>query len=201
MVRILIADDQGMIRSALATLLGMEPDFEIVAQLDSGQAILTAARQVRPDVALLDVEMPGGDGLTAAQALHAEFPECHILILTTFGRPGYLRRAMDAGASGFVLKDGPVENLIRAIREVLGGRKVIDPALATAAIAAGPNPLTARERDVLAASADGSSVADVAARLYLSEGTVRNYISVVIGKTGTRNRMEAVRVATDRGWI
>lgn len=201
MVRILIADDQGMIRSALATLLGMEPDFEIVAQLDSGQAILAAARQARPDVALLDVEMPGGDGLTAAQALHAEFPECHILILTTFGRPGYLRRAMDAGASGFVLKDGPVENLIRAIREVLGGRKVIDPALATAAIAAGPNPLTARERDVLAASADGSSVADVAARLYLSEGTVRNYISVVIGKTGTRNRMEAVRVATDRGWI
>jgi two-component system response regulator DesR len=201
MVRILIADDQGMIRSALATLLGMEPDFEIVAQLDSGQAILAAARQARPDVALLDVEMPGGDGLTAAQALHAEFPECHILILTTFGRPGYLRRAMDAGASGFVLKDGPVENLIRAIREVLGGRKVIDPALATAAIAAGPNPLTARERDVLAASADGSSVADVAARLYLSEGTVRNYISVVIGKTGTRNRMEAVRAATDRGWI
>jgi two-component system response regulator DesR len=201
MVRILIADDQGMIRSALATLLGMEPDFEIVAQLDSGQAILAAARQARPDVALLDVEMPGGDGLTAAQALHAEFPECHILILTTFGRPGYLRRAMDAGASGFVLKDGPVENLIRAIREVLGGRKVIDPALATAAIAAGPNPLTARERDVLAASADGSSVADVAARLYLSEGTVRNYISMVIGKTGTRNRMEAVRAATDRGWI
>lgn len=201
MVRILIADDQGMIRSALATLLGMEPDFEIVAQLDSGQAILAAARQARPDVALLDVEMPGGDGLTAAQALHAEFPECHILILTTFGRPGYLRRAMDAGASGFVLKDGPVENLIRAIREVLDGRKVIDPVLATAAIAAGPNPLTARERDVLAASADGSSVADVAARLYLSEGTVRNYISVVIGKTGTRNRMEAVRAATDRGWI
>ena len=162
---------------------------------------MKAGRQARPDVALLDVEMPGGDGLTAAQALHAEFPECHILILATFGRPGYLRRAMDAGASGFVLKDGPVENLIRAIREVLGGRKVIDPALATAAIAAGPNPLTARERDVLAASADGSSVADVAARLYLSEGTVRNYISTVIGKTGTRNRMEAVRVATDRGWI
>ncbi|MCW2942540.1 MAG: Transcriptional regulatory protein DesR [Actinomycetia bacterium] len=201
MIRILIAEDQGMVRDALATLLGMEPDMQIVAQVATGDEIVSAAQAARPDVALLDVEMPGTDGLSAAAVLHRELPGCHLLILTTFGRPGYLRRAMDSGASGFVLKDGPVEDLVRAIHQILGGRKVIDPTLAAAALSTGPNPLSVRERDVLTAATDGSTVAEIAGRLYLSEGTVRNYLSAAIGKTGTRNRLEATRTATDNGWI
>lgn len=201
MIRILIAEDQGMVRNALATLLGMEPDMQVVAQVATGDEIVSAALAARPDVALLDVEMPGTDGLSAAAVLHRELPGCHLLILTTFGRPGYLRRAMDSGASGFVLKDGPVEDLVRAIHQILDGRKVIDPALAAAALSTGPNPLSARERDVLTAATDGSTVAEIAGRLHLSEGTVRNYLSAAIGKTGTRNRLEATRTATDNGWI
>ena len=201
MIKILIAEDQGMVRDALATLLGMEPDMHVVAQVATGDEIVSAALAARPDVALLDVEMPGTDGLSAAAVLHRELPGCHLLILTTFGRPGYLRRAMDSGASGFVLKDGPVEDLVRAIHQILDGRKVIDPVLATAALSTGPNPLSARERDVLTAATDGSTVAEIAGRLHLSEGTVRNYLSAAIGKTGTRNRLEATRTATDNGWI
>ncbi|MGW2053856.1 response regulator [Streptomyces sp. NPDC001840] len=200
-VRVLLAEDQGMLRGALALLLGMEPDMEVVAQVASGDAIVDAAHHSRPDVALLDIELPGISGLDAAALLRDEVPGCRVLILTTFGRPGYLRRAMEAGAAGFLVKDGPVEELAATIRRVLTGETVIDPALAAAALSAGPSPLTARERDVLNASADGAVVADIAARLRLSESTVRNYLSSAIGKTGTRNRMEAVRAARRQGWL
>lgn len=200
-VRVLLAEDQGMLRGALALLLGMEPDIEVVAQVARGDAIVDAAHHSRPDVALLDIELPGISGLDAAALLRDEVPGCRVLILTTFGRPGYLRRAMEAGAAGFLVKDGPVEELAAAIRRVLTGETVIDPALAAAALSAGPSPLTARERDVLNASADGAVVADIAARLRLSESTVRNYLSSAIGKTGTRNRMEAVRAARRQGWL
>jgi two-component system response regulator DesR len=155
----------------------------------------------QPDIALLDIEMPGASGLDAAAKLRAALPECKVLILTTFGRPGYLRRAMEAGASGFLVKDGPVEDLAVAIRDVLAGKSVIDPTLAAAALAAGPNPLTERERDVLSAAVDGSTIADIATRLHLSESTVRNYLSAAIGKTNTRNRIEAIQAARSRGWL
>ncbi|MFE3825519.1 response regulator [Streptomyces sp. NPDC059092] len=200
-VRVLLAEDQGMLRGALALLLGMEADMEVVAQVARGDAIVDAALTSRPDVALLDIELPGLSGLDAAAALRTEVPECRVLILTTFGRPGYLRRAMEAGAAGFLVKDGPVEELAAAIRRALTGETVIDPALAAAALSAGPSPLTARERDVLNASVDGATVADMARALRLSESTVRNYLSAAIGKTGTRNRMEAVRAARRQGWL
>ncbi|MEU9360262.1 response regulator transcription factor [Streptomyces sp. NPDC048301] len=200
-VRILLAEDQGMMRSALALLLGMEPDFDVVAQVETGDAIVDAALHCRPDVALLDIELPGRSGLDAAADLRTEAPECRVLILTTFGRPGYLRRAMEAGAAGFLVKDGPVGELAKAIRRALGGETVIDPALAAAALGAGPCPLTPRERDALNASADGATVADIAVKLSLSESTVRNYLSSAIGKTGTRNRMEAMRAARSQGWL
>ncbi|MEU0277030.1 response regulator [Streptomyces sp. NPDC088147] len=200
-VRVLLAEDQGMMRGALALLLGMEADIEVVAQVGRGDAIVDAALTSRPDVALLDIELPGLSGLDAAAALRDEVPDCRVLMLTTFGRPGYLRRAMEAGAAGFLVKDGPVEELAAAIRRVLTGETVIDPALAAAALSAGPSPLTARERDVLNAAVDGATVADIADRLRLSESTVRNYLSSAIGKTGTRNRMEAVRTARGQGWL
>jgi two-component system response regulator DesR len=201
MIRVLLAEDQGMMRGALALLLNLEADIEVVAQVERGDEVVAAALAARPDVALLDIEMPGLSGLDAAAQLRTALPGCRVLIVTTFGRPGYLRRAMDAGASGFLVKDGPVEELAAAIRRVLAGERVVDPALATAALAAGPNPLTDRERDVLAAAADGSTIADIAARLHLSESTVRNYLSAVIGKTGARNRMEALQSARSRGWM
>ncbi|MFD5739905.1 response regulator [Streptomyces massasporeus] len=200
-IRVLLAEDQGMMRGALALLLGMEDDIEVVAQVAAGDAILDAALAHRPDVALLDIELPGRSGLDAAADLRVRVPGCRVLILTTFGRPGYLRRAMEAGATGFLVKDGPVEELAAAIRRVLAGETVVDPALATAALSAGPNPLTTRERDVLKASADGATVADIAAGLHLSESTVRNYLSSAIGKTGTRNRAEALREARHQGWL
>ncbi|MGW2031842.1 response regulator transcription factor [Streptomyces argyrophylli] len=200
-IRVLLAEDQGMMRGALALLLGMEEDIEVVAQLGSGDGIVDAVLTHRPDVALLDIELPGMSGLDAAAELRAQAPDCRVLILTTFGRPGYLRRALEAGAAGFLVKDGPVEELAAAIRSVLTGRTVVDPALAAAALSAGPNPLTPREREVLTASVDGATVADIAGRLHLSESTVRNYLSSAIGKTGTRNRAEAVREARQRGWL
>lgn len=200
-VRVLLAEDQGMMRGALALLLGMEPDIEVVAQVGRGDEIVPTALTARPDVALLDIELPGRSGLDAAADLRDEVPDCRVLILTTFGRPGYLRRAMEAGAAGFLVKDGPVEDLAEAIRKALRGETVIDPALAAAALSAGPNPLTARERDALGASVDGATIADIAATLHLSESTVRNYLSSAIGKTGTRNRMEAVRAARRQGWL
>ncbi|WP_430523765.1 DNA-binding response regulator [Streptomyces drozdowiczii] len=190
-----------MMRGALALLLGLEPDIEVVAQVGAGDEIVAAALASRPDVALLDIELPGRSGLDAATDLREEVPDCRVLILTTFGRPGYLRRAMEAGAAGFLVKDGPVEDLAEAVRRVLAGETVVDPALAAAALSSGASPLTARERDALVASADGATVADIAAKLHLSESTVRNYLSSAIGKTGTRNRMEAVRAARQQGWL
>ncbi|MFD8292957.1 response regulator [Streptomyces lavendulae] len=201
MIRVLLAEDQGMMRGALALLLGLEEDIEVVAQVGAGDEILAAALEARPDVALLDIELPGRSGLDAAAELRTRLPDCRVLILTTFGRPGYLRRAMEAGAAGFLVKDGPVEELAVAVRRVLAGEKVIDPSLAAAALSAGPNPLTPREIDVLVAAADGATVADIAGRVHLSESTVRNYLSAAIGKTGTRNRMEAVRAARRQGWL
>ncbi|KMO95498.1 MULTISPECIES: response regulator transcription factor [Streptomyces] len=201
MIKVLLAEDQGMMRGALALLLGLEEDIEVVAQVGAGDEIVPAAALARPDVALLDIELPGRSGLDAAAELRTRLPDCRVLILTTFGRPGYLRRAMEAGAAGFLVKDGPVEELAAAIRRVLAGETVIDPALAAAALSAGPSPLTAREVDVLGAAVDGATVADIAARVHLSESTVRNYLSSAIGKTGTRNRMEAVRAARRQGWL
>ncbi|MFI6482371.1 response regulator transcription factor [Nonomuraea sp. NPDC050663] len=201
MIRVLLAEDQGMMRGALALLLGLEPDIEIVAQIAAGDEVLDAALAERPDVALLDIEMPGRSGLDVAADLRDRLPSCQVLILTTFGRPGYLRRAMEAGAAGFLVKDGPVEELAQAVRKVLAGEKVIDPALAAAALSAGASPLTDREREVLAVAADGATVADIASRLHLSESTVRNYLSSAISKTGTRNRIEAARTARHNGWL
>jgi len=201
MIRVLLAEDQGMMRSALALLLGLEPDIEIVAEVASGSDVVEAARSSNADIALLDIEMPGMSGLDAAAALRAEVPTCRVLILTTFGRPGYLRRAMESGASGFMVKDGPVEELAVAIRKVLAGQRVVDPNLAAAALSTGPNPLTERERDVLSAAIDGATIADIAGRLHLSESTVRNYLSAAIGKTNTRNRTEAIATARSNGWL
>lgn len=200
-IRVLLAEDQGMMRGALSLLLNLEDDIEVVAQVAAGDEIVTRALAARPDVALLDIELPGRSGLDAAAELRERLPGCKVLILTTFGRPGYLRRAMEAGASGFLVKDGPVEDLAAAIRRVLAGHRVIDPALAAAALSTGPSPLTPREQDVLNAAADGATVADIAARVHLSESTVRNYLSSAIGKTGTRNRTEAVRTARHNGWL
>ncbi|WP_228984569.1 response regulator transcription factor, partial [Streptomyces sp. DH12] len=195
------AEDQGMMRGALALLLGMEPDIEVVAQVGAGDAIVDAVLTHRPDVALLDIELPGMSGLDAAAVLRERAPACRVLILTTFGRPGYLRRAMDAGAAGFLVKEGPVEALDSAVRRVLAGETVVDHGLAAAALSAGPSPLSARERDVVRESAVGSTVADIAARLHLSESTVRNHLSSAIGKTDTRNRTEALHEARHRGWL
>ncbi|MEV5410100.1 response regulator transcription factor [Thermopolyspora sp. NPDC052614] len=201
MIRVLLAEDQGMMRGALALLLGLEEDIEVVAQVASGDEVVATALETRPDVALLDIEMPGRSGLDAAAELRERLPSCRVLMLTTFGRPGYLRRAMESGARGFLVKDGPVEELVAAIRRILAGERVIDPALAAAALSAGPSPLTDRERDVLSAASDGATIADIAARLHLSESTVRNYLSAAIGKTGTRNRIEAARTARHNGWL
>jgi len=200
-IRILLADDQALVRSALAALLELEEDFDVVAQVGRGDEVVAAARDLHPDVALLDIEMPGLDGLAAAAALTQEVPACRVIIVTTFGRPGYLRRAMESGALGFVVKDAPAEQLADASRRVSRGLRVVDPGLAAATLAGGVSPLTGRERDVLVAARDGATVADIAGRLFLSEGTVRNYLSAAIAKTGVRNRVEAVRVADERGWL
>ena len=201
MVRILIAEDQGMVRGALATLLGLEPDFEVVAQVARGDEVLEAARALRPDVALLDIEMPGSSGLEAAEQLAGQLSDCRVLILTTFGRPGYLRRAMRGGAAGFVLKDAPASELAAAIRRALRGERVVDPGLAAAALSQGESPLTPREHEVLAASRDHATVAELAQALYLSPGTVRNHLSSVMQKLEARNRGEAARMAEERGWL
>lgn len=206
MIRLLLAEDQAMIREALATLLGLEPDLEVVAEVGRGDEVLPAleaaeAAGTPADVALLDIEMPGMDGICAAARAHARFPGLRIVILTTFGRPGFLRRAMEAGASAFLVKDAPAAELAGAVRRVMAGERVIDPDLAAAALADGINPLTSRERDVLCASEGGATNAEIAARLYLSEGTVRNYLSACIQKTGTRNRAEALTLARAKGWL
>jgi two-component system response regulator DesR len=200
-IRVLIAEDQAMIREALAALLSFEDDIEVVAQVGRGDEVVAAATEHDAEVALLDIEMPGLDGLSAASALRRAKPDLKIVILTTFGRPGFMRRAMETGVSAFLVKDSPADRLAETVRTVLAGGRVIDPDLAAAALAEGDNPLTPRERDVLAASADGSMISEIAAKLYLSEGTVRNYLSACIQKTGARNRTEALRIAEDRGWL
>lgn len=201
MIKILLAEDQVMIREALAALLSFEEDIEVVAQVGRGDEIVKAAQDTAPDVALLDIEMPGMDGLTAARELKVHSPATQIIILTTFGRPGFLRRAMESGVSAFLVKDSPADKLTETIRRVLAGEKVIDPDLAAAALADGVNPLTPRERDVLTESDQGGTIAEIAHALYLSEGTVRNYLSACIQKTGARNRAEALRIARERGWL
>ena len=201
MIRILLAEDQAMMRGALAVLLDLEEDMEVVGQVADGAEVVPQALALRPDVALLDIEMPNLGGLDAAAELARRLPSCRVLIVTTFGRPGYLQRAMAAGARGFLVKDGPAEGLAAAIREVMAGATVIDPELAGTALRAASCPLTARERDVLAAAEDGSTVGDIAALLVLSESTVRNYLSSAIGKTGTRNKTEAARMARRSGWL
>ena len=200
-IKVLLADDQALIRGAFAALLGLESDMRVVAQVGTGDEVVPAALRSTPDVALLDVQMPGMDGIAAAASLADQLPTCRVIILTTFGRPGYLRRAMEAHAAGFLVKDAPPEVLVDAIRRVHAGLRVVDPALAAESLSLGGSPLTGRERDVLAATADGGTVAQIAARLFLSEGTVRNHLSSVIGKTGARTRADALRIATERGWI
>jgi len=200
-IRLLLADDQALVRGALAALLDLESDLQVVAQVGRGDEVLAAARDMAVDVALLDVEMPGLDGIAVAAELHRALPSCRSLIVTTFGRPGYLRRALDAGASGFVVKDTPAEQLADAVRRVHRGLRVVDPDLAVESLATGTSPLTDRERDVLTAAATGGTVADIARDTFLSEGTVRNYLSAAMGKTGGRTRAEAARIAQENGWL
>jgi two-component system response regulator DesR len=200
-IRILIAEDQALVRGAIVALLGLEPDLEVVADVARGDEIVPMALEVRPDVALLDIEMPGLDGLSAAAQLRTAVPSCRTIVVTTFGRPGYLRRAMEAGASGFLLKDAPAAQLAEAIRRVAAGGRVVDPALALDALAEGTNPLSPREREVLAASTETATIAGLAVRLSLSEGTVRNHLSAAIQKVGARNRAEAARIAEEKGWL
>jgi two-component system, NarL family, response regulator DesR len=200
-IRLLLADDQALVRGALSALLGLEPDLDVVAEVGSGDEVVAAALEHHPDVALIDVEMPGLDGIAATAALRSAVPTTRVLIVTTFGRPGYLRRALQAGASGFVVKDTPAAQLADAVRRIHAGLRVVDPALATDSLVAGESPLTARETEVLQAARDGSSVAAIAAKLFLSEGTVRNHLSSAIGKTGATNRAEAVLTAENNGWL
>ncbi len=201
MIRILLADDQALVRGALAALLGLEPDIEVVAEVGRGDEVVGAARDARADVCLLDIEMPGADGIEAARRLRQELPAVRSLIVTTFGRPGYVRRALEAGASGFVVKDTPAGELAEAVRAVHAGHRVVDPELAAESIAGGANPLSERERQILRECLDGRPVAEVAARVNLSAGTVRNYLSVAIAKTGTATRVAAARTAQRNGWL
>ncbi len=201
MIRLLLADDQGLVRGALAALLGLEPDLEVVAQVARGDEVLAAAREHAIDVALLDVEMPGMDGIEVCRQLSEHLPQVRSLIVTTFGRPGFLRRAVDAGAGGFVVKDTPASELAAAVRSVQDGIRVIDPTLATESLLDGMNPLTEREQDVLRVALTGVPVTDIARQIHLSHGTVRNYLSSAIGKTHTANRGEAAQVAQRRGWL
>ena len=180
---------------------GPRADLEVVADVARGDEVVPKALEVRPDVALLDIEMPGLDGLSAAAQLRTALPSCRTIVVTTFGRPGYLRRAMEAGASGFLLKDAPAAQLAEAIRRVAAGGRVVDPALALDALAEGTNPLSPREREILAASTETATIAGLAQRLSLSEGTVRNHLSAAIQKVGARNRAEAARIAEEKGWL
>ncbi|MCD0486333.1 response regulator transcription factor [Streptacidiphilus sp. ASG 303] len=201
MVRILIAEDMHMLRKALVSLLELEPDIEVVAELSSGSDVVPTARALRPDVAVLDIDLPGTDGITAAGELHAAVPDCSTLILTSLGRPGNLRRALAAHVSGFLLKDIEPDQLSSAIRKVAAGQRVIDPELALSALDSGASPLTDRELEVLRHAAEGMDVAQIAAGLHLSAGTVRNYLTNVVSKLNARNRVDAIRIATVAGWL
>lgn len=200
-IRLLLADDQALVRGALAALLGLEPDIDVVAEVGRGDEVVAAAREHRPDVALLDVEMPGLDGIEATVELRRACPATRVLIVTTFGRPGYVRRALEAGAQGFVVKDTPAPELAEAVRRVHAGLRVVDPGLAVDSMVSGTSPLTGRETDVLREAHRGGTVADIASALFLSEGTVRNHLSAAIGKTGARTRAEAATIARDNGWL
>jgi two-component system, NarL family, response regulator DesR len=200
-LRIMIAEDQTMVRQALVALLELEPDIGVVAEAASGDEALAMARKHQPDVAVLDIEMPGPSGIEVARLLtESGFPG-KIVIVTTFGRPGYLRAAMAAGASGFLLKDAPAAELAAAIRGVAAGQRVVDPVLAAAALTEGESPLSQRETDVLAAAAGHETIAVVAAQLHLSPGTVRNHLSAAIQKLGARNRADAAQIAQEKGWL
>lgn len=201
MIRVLLADDQALVRGALAALLDLEPDLQVVAQVGSGEEAVTVCGVSSPDVALLDVEMAGMDGITATAEVKRLNPAVRVLIVTTFGRPGYLRRALRAGADGFVVKDTPAPQLADAVRRVHAGFRVVDPILAADSAVSGESPLTARETDVLRIALDGVTVEQIAKKLSLSEGTVRNHLSSAIGKTGSRTRSEAARIATENGWL
>lgn len=200
-IRLLLADDQALVRGALASLLDLEPDMQVVAEVGRGDEVLPAAKEHLPDVALLDVEMPGGDGIATTRELRAAMPGVKVVIVTTFGRPGFLRRALLAGATGFVVKDTPARQLADAVRRVHSGLRVVDPTLAADSLAVGDSPLTTRETEVLRAARGGGSVSDIARVVFLSEGTVRNHLSSAIGKTDARNRADAVRVAEENGWL
>jgi len=200
-ITLLLADDQALVRGALAALLELEGDLKVVVQVGRGDEVVAAARLHKPDVALLDVEMPGMDGIAATEALRAAMPDVKVMIVTTFGRPGYLRRALLAGAVGFVVKDTPSKQLADAVRRVHSGLRVVDPDLAAHSLVTGESPLTARESEVLRIARGGGTVSDLARSMFLSEGTVRNHLSSAIGKTGARTRAEAVRIADDNGWL
>ncbi|HEX2909913.1 MAG TPA: response regulator transcription factor [Chloroflexia bacterium] len=201
MIRVLLAEDQTLVRGALAALLALEEDIEVVASVGRGDEVLPAAFSVQPDIALLDIEMPGGDGLEVAHTLREQLPSCRVVILTTFGRSGYLRRAMDSGAVGFLLKDAPASELAISLHRVMEGERVVDPELALAALSEGNNPLTSRERQVLSASLFGAGISELAAKLQLSEGTVRNHLSAAMQKLNAHNRLEAARLAEQKGWL
>jgi two-component system, NarL family, response regulator DesR len=200
MIRILIAEDQAMVLGALSALLDIEPDLEVVGEARTGTEALALVRRHRPEVVVTDIEMPGMTGLDLAAALRDEPRPPRVLMLTTFARPGYLRRALDAGVAGYLLKDAPSSQLADAIRRVAGGGRVVDPSLAAEAWTE-PDPLTDRERQVLRLADEGLSSLEIARQLKLSDGTVRNYLSESIGKVGARNRIEAVRIARQKGWL
>jgi two-component system response regulator DesR len=201
MIRILIAEDQAMVRGALASLLSLEEDLEVVAEIARGDEVLAAARACSPDVALLDIEMPGANGLEVCEQLATALPALRVLIVTTFGRPGYLRRAMQGGAAGFLLKDAPAQELAEAIRRAVAGERIVDPALAAAALRQGANPLTAREREVLSTARREGTIAELALALHLSHGTTRNHLSSIMRKLGASSRIEAIRIAEEQGWL
>ncbi len=201
MIRVLLAEDQSLVRGALTALLTLEGDIEVVAEVARGDEIVAAAERVRPDVALLDIELPGADGLSVAAVLRDRLPDVRVIILTTFGRPGYLRRAMEAGAIGYVLKDAPASTLATAIRRATEGKRTVDPTLAVTALSEGGNPLTEREQEVLAVSREVATITEIAGRLFLSEGTVRNHLSSAIQKVEAHNRAEAARIAEQKGWL
>ncbi|MDH6110623.1 two-component system response regulator DesR [Kitasatospora sp. MAP12-15] len=201
MIRILLAEDMNMVRGALVALLGMEEDIEVVAEVEHGDLIIPQALSHRPDIAVLDIDLPGMDGLTAAAALHEQLPECRALILTSLGRPGTLRRALSAHVSGFILKDAPPDQLASAIRKVAAGERVIDPKLALAAWDYLESPLTKREVEVLRMAAGGAEVVEIASALFLSAGTVRNYLTTIVTKLNARNRVDAIRIADEAGWL
>ena len=201
MIRVLLVEDQTMMRDAVASLLALEDDIDVVGAVGRGDEAVAAAERLTPDVALVDIELPGLDGLSVAETLASTVPSCRVVIVTTFGRPGYVRRAMTADVGGFILKETPAAEVASVVRRVHGGERVVDPSLAVEALREGDDPLTQRERDVLRSAKEHATIAEIAGHLFLSEGTVRNYLSSVIQKLGARNRAEAIAVAEQKGWL